>query len=173
MRISGSLGVVATAILVAGLKSAVVVGLAPLQHDSAGRSPRWLTSSKNTGTAKSTTSTSLHGSSSLSAPFQKHLQKAFATILVTATLWSAPAFLVSNTGDSIPSWLLLDSQKSSVTAVAKEMASGSGSRVNKDPESLLRLGLPINNKEVRARMCVGMLACQWTVKRQYSLLSLF
>lgn len=32
---------------------------------------------------------------------------------------------------------------------AKEMASGTGSRVNKDPESLLRYGLPINNKEVR------------------------
>eukprot|EP00804_Cyclotella_cryptica_P000888 CCRYP_001116-RA/>CCRYP_001116-RA protein AED:0.17 eAED:0.17 QI:0/0.66/0.5/1/1/0.75/4/189/364 len=29
------------------------------------------------------------------------------------------------------------------------MASGTGSRVNKDPESLLRYGLPINNKEVR------------------------
>jgi hypothetical protein len=35
-------------------------------------------------------------------------------------------------------------------ANAKEMASGSGSRVNKDPESLLRYGLPIQNKEVRA-----------------------
>jgi hypothetical protein len=34
-------------------------------------------------------------------------------------------------------------------ANAKEMASGSGSRVNKDPESLLRYGLPIQNKEVR------------------------
>jgi len=34
-------------------------------------------------------------------------------------------------------------------ANAKEMASGTGSRVNKDPESLLRYGLPINNKEVR------------------------
>jgi hypothetical protein len=33
-------------------------------------------------------------------------------------------------------------------ANAKEMASGSGSRVNKDPESLLRYGLPIQNKEV-------------------------
>jgi hypothetical protein len=33
-------------------------------------------------------------------------------------------------------------------AVAKEMASASGSRVNKDAESLLRYGLPINNKEV-------------------------
>jgi hypothetical protein len=34
-------------------------------------------------------------------------------------------------------------------AQAKEKASGSGSRVNKDPESLLRYGLPIQNKEVR------------------------
>lgn len=34
------------------------------------------------------------------------------------------------------------------TAMAKEMASGSGSRVNKDPESLLRYGLPIDNKDV-------------------------
>jgi hypothetical protein len=33
--------------------------------------------------------------------------------------------------------------QSSVMADAKEMASGSGSRVNKDAESLLRLGLPI------------------------------
>jgi hypothetical protein len=32
--------------------------------------------------------------------------------------------------------------------MAKEMASGSGSRVNKDAESLLRLGLPIKDKEV-------------------------
>lgn len=36
-----------------------------------------------------------------------------------------------------------------VSVSAKEMASGSGSRVNKDAESLLRLGLPIKNKEVR------------------------
>jgi hypothetical protein len=36
----------------------------------------------------------------------------------------------------------------STVASAKEMASGSGSRVNKDPESLLRYGLPIQNKEV-------------------------
>lgn len=37
----------------------------------------------------------------------------------------------------------------SSVASAKEMASGSGTRVNKDPESLLRYGLPIKNKEVR------------------------
>lgn len=35
------------------------------------------------------------------------------------------------------------------SASASEMASASGSRVNKDPESLLRYGLPIDNKEVR------------------------
>ena len=41
-------------------------------------------------------------------------------------------------------------------ANAKEMASGSGSRVNKDPESLLRYGLPIQNKEVRIyeKLCI-------------------
>jgi len=39
-------------------------------------------------------------------------------------------------------------------AVAKEMASGTGSRVNKDPESLLRYGLPIKNKEVRQSFCI-------------------
>ena len=37
---------------------------------------------------------------------------------------------------------------SNIVANAKEMASGSGSRVNKDPESLLRYGLPIKNNEV-------------------------
>jgi hypothetical protein len=40
-------------------------------------------------------------------------------------------------------------------ANAKEMASGSGSRVNKDPESLLRYGLPIQNKEV----CIAITEC--------------
>ena len=36
-----------------------------------------------------------------------------------------------------------------MAASAKELASGSGSRVNKDPLSLLRLGLPGQGKEVR------------------------
>ena len=35
-----------------------------------------------------------------------------------------------------------------VVASAKDKASATGSRVNKDAESLLRLGLPINSKEV-------------------------
>jgi hypothetical protein len=71
----------------------------------------------------------------------KWLQKAQQTLVtagVAASLWSAPAFLDS-TG-------VFPTTTSTVTA--KEMASGSGSRVNKDAESLLRYGLPINNKEV-------------------------
>ena len=66
---------------------------------------------------------------------QDQASKVMAVAVLTASLWSAPAipFL-----DHLPT----------NTAVAKEMASGSGSRVNKDPESLLRLGLPIDNKEV-------------------------
>ena len=42
----------------------------------------------------------------------------------------------------------IDSTASLFVASAKDKASATGSRVNKDPESLLRLGLPINNKEV-------------------------
>merc|ERR1712087_1079731 len=34
-------------------------------------------------------------------------------------------------------------------AFAKELASGSGSKVNKDPQSLLRLALPKQGKEIR------------------------
>ena len=67
------------------------------------------------------------------------VQKAFAACFVTASLWISPVALEQS---HIPT--MISSQ-----AAAKEMASGSGSRVNKDPESLLRYGLPINNKEVR------------------------
>jgi hypothetical protein len=69
---------------------------------------------------------------------QQKAQQTVVTAAVAASLWSAPAFLDS-TG-FVPSAFS--------TATAKEMASGSGSRVNKDAESLLRYGLPINNKEV-------------------------
>ena len=69
-------------------------------------------------------------------PLHVNIGKALATtFLVTASLWSAPA---------VTSPVFPNQQ-----AMAKEMASGSGARVNKDAESLLRYGLPINNKEVR------------------------
>ncbi|KAL3929911.1 MAG: hypothetical protein SGBAC_011998, partial [Bacillariaceae sp.] len=63
--------------------------------------------------------------------------KAFATATVTAFLWGAPVPLTHQ----LPG--------SPYIANAVEKASGTGSRVNKDADSLLRLGLPIKNKEVR------------------------
>ena len=69
-------------------------------------------------------------------------RQTLTTAFVAASLWSAPAFM-PNSNPVFPT----------STAVAKEMASGTGSRVNKDPESLLRYGLPINNKEVRRSCC--------------------
>jgi hypothetical protein len=70
-------------------------------------------------------------------PLRVNIGKALATtFLVTASLWSAPA---------VTSPVFPNQQQ----AMAKEMASGSGARVNKDAESLLRYGLPITNKEVR------------------------
>jgi hypothetical protein len=79
------------------------------------------------------------------ASLQEHVAKTLAAAVFAASLWAAPA-------SDLP---FLGPQSTS-TAIAKEMASGSGSRVNKDPESLLRLGLPINNNEVRfvALRCV-------------------
>ncbi|GKY93874.1 hypothetical protein MPSEU_000354300 [Mayamaea pseudoterrestris] len=65
--------------------------------------------------------------------------RALASAFLTASIWTAavPAFDYGAYAMHPPS------------AVAKEMASGSGSRVNKDAESLLRYGLPIKNKDVR------------------------
>jgi hypothetical protein len=73
---------------------------------------------------------------------------------MTATLWGSPALLAEqalNSQQHLPpmvSHMLVDK---SMIANAREKASGTGSRVNKDPESLLRLALPIKNKEVRAK----------------------
>lgn len=72
---------------------------------------------------------------------------ALSGMALAAALWTAPA-LMAGTMDQFPSAASNDVFASSI-ASAKEMASGSGTRVNKDPESLLRYGLPIKNKEVR------------------------
>ena len=72
-------------------------------------------------------------------------QKAVLSGLVAATMWSTP--LAGNNIPFLPQTTTSMADHSMV-ANAKEMASGSGSRVNKDPESLLRYGLPIKNKEV-------------------------
>jgi hypothetical protein len=71
-------------------------------------------------------------------------QKALAAVFVAGALWAAPAA----TTQLHLSVGLDTSNPIGMVANAKEMASGSGSRVNKDPESLLRYGLPITNKEV-------------------------
>lgn len=60
----------------------------------------------------------------------------------TSVMWSAPAMMPSILPDNY-------SNNPNVVAMAIEKASGSGSRVNKDADSLLRYGLPITNKEVR------------------------
>lgn len=75
------------------------------------------------------------------------VQRTMATLCVTASLWMAPAALVPVMPSSFTDYMY---SPSSCVVHAKEMASGTGSRVNKDPNSLLRLGLPISNKEVRA-----------------------
>jgi hypothetical protein len=89
---------------------------------------------------------------------------------MTATLWGSPALLAEqalNSQHHLPpmvSHVLVDK---SMIANAREKASGTGSRVNKDPESLLRLALPIKNKEVRAKkLCVCLCLCfVWSTQR--------
>jgi hypothetical protein len=84
--------------------------------------------------APKTTSPSQHTQTDLfdTTTFGRVVSSAF----VAAALWGSPLLPLDVTSFHPPS------------AVAKEMASGSGSRVNKDAESLLRYGLPIKNTEV-------------------------
>lgn len=78
-------------------------------------------------------------------PLQQAIGKLSAIAAMTAALWAGPSMVVSQNN-----FLPTDSGLlTSMVASAKDKASATGSRVNKDPESLLRLGLPINNKEVR------------------------
>jgi len=81
---------------------------------------------------------------------QDNVKSVIAATVLAGSLWASPSAVVSTigSGDGSPMWL--DGITSSVVANAKEMASGSGARVNKDPESLLRYGLPIpKDKEIR------------------------
>jgi len=74
---------------------------------------------------------------------------ATAAAALAAAVWSAPASVLGPRTTASSSNVESVWNGAALVASAKEQASGSGSRVNKDPESLLRLGLPINNKEVR------------------------
>jgi len=74
---------------------------------------------------------------------------AMSGMALAAALWVAPATMAGPLSSTFPNYVANNNNMiSSSIANAKEMASGSGTRVNKDPESLLRLGLPIKNKEV-------------------------
>lgn len=87
-------------------------------------------------------------STQLNAGISDHnnaVAKACATAAMTAFLWGAPGVITEQT---ITHNLPLPVETSTI-ANAKDKASATGSRVNKDAESLLRLGLPIKNKEVR------------------------
>mmetsp|Transcript_6132 Transcript_6132/g.13904 ORF Transcript_6132/g.13904 Transcript_6132/m.13904 type:complete len:467 (-) Transcript_6132:109-1509(-) len=74
---------------------------------------------------------------------------ALSGMALAAALWVAPATMAGPMTSNFPSIASGNNVIASSVASAKEMASGSGTRVNKDPESLLRYGLPIKNKEVR------------------------
>lgn len=74
---------------------------------------------------------------------------ALSGMALAAALWAAPATMAGSMNSHFPSIASGNDIIASSMASAKEKASGSGTRVNKDPESLLRYGLPIDNKEVR------------------------
>ena len=85
---------------------------------------------------------------SMKASLPEQMKNIMASTIVAAALWVSPPALFHNVNAPINN-MIPDTIRTSVLADAKEMASGSGSRVNKDPESLLRLGLPIpKDKEV-------------------------
>lgn len=67
--------------------------------------------------------------------------------MVATTIWASPAAMApfAATHAVFQDNAIINTMG---VASAKDKASGSGSRVNKDPESLLRYGLPIQNKEV-------------------------
>ena len=73
------------------------------------------------------------------------IKGALSGLALAASLWAAPAAVIEPMANYFP---MNNVVISASMANAKEMASGTGTRVNKDPESLLRYGLPINNKEV-------------------------
>ena len=76
--------------------------------------------------------------------WEDHIGQAMTAAAFAASIWASPASMMGPLAEQNSFF-----SNSASTAMAKEMASGSGSRVNKDPESLLRLGLPIpNDKDV-------------------------
>ena len=79
-------------------------------------------------------------------PKTNNVAKNFMAAIVAGVVWSSPLDIPLHHNNN-------NQYHASVTAYAKEKASGTGSRVNKDAASLLRYGLPIDNnansKDVR------------------------
>ena len=71
-----------------------------------------------------------------------------ATAAMSALLWGSPGMIAEQATTHDLPFGLNGVVEQHVVAGAKDKASATGSRVNKDAESLLRLGLPINSKEV-------------------------
>ena len=87
-----------------------------------------------------------HRQNEIFKSIENNVKGAVVATFLAGAVWTAPAALIGDMSSTNP---FLNEIRTSVVADAKEMASGSGSRVNKDPESLLRLGLPIpKDKEV-------------------------
>jgi len=89
------------------------------------------------------TSTSLNANNNDNA-----FQKMVSASVASAILWGSTT-LTGGVGVDMMMQQHQEFMSMGGVSHAKEMASGSGSRVNKDAESLLRYGLPIQNKEVR------------------------
>ena len=77
--------------------------------------------------------------------------------MMAALLWTSPIAMMDGVNHANNNNIMMENIRGTLVADAKEMASGSGSRVNKDAESLLRYGLPIKSKEVRnnQQRCFG------------------
>lgn len=82
-------------------------------------------------------------------PFMKEAKGVISAGMMAALLWTSPVTMMNMNMNMNMNNMMPEAVRSSVVAEAKEMASASGSRVNKDAESLLRYGLPIKSKEVR------------------------
>jgi len=76
----------------------------------------------------------------------RHLNQAVVSALVAGSVWT------SSLGNPVDLALHRDDIAQVTVAYAKEKASGTGSRVNKDPESLLRYGLPIPKSKEEKEM---------------------
>lgn len=85
------------------------------------------------------------------ASIQKGMNGVIATTCMAAAIWASPSAIIGSIDSTdFSNNMIVNEVRSASVADAKEMASASGSRVNKDPESLLRYGLPIpKDKEIR------------------------